>query len=322
MVTGASGFVGGHLVEALLADGQDVRCLLRQSSDTRWLEGLPVDRVTGSLEDPETLAAATSGVDTVYHLAAVTKAPDSETYYRVNAEGTARLAELCRRCATPPRFVYVSSTAAVGPGRPGKGVCEEDECNPVTDYGRSKLEGERELIKRANALPFVIVRPPAVYGPRDTDMFIFFQLVNRGIKPVLTGPERTLSVVFVKDLVRGIILAAKFAKDGETFHIAHDEPVTWETFADSVADVLEKNPVKVPIPPAVLWGAAALNEAGHRLLGKATIFNRQKVREMRQTSWVCDTSKSVERLGYRPAFSLKESVGITAEWYREHGWLK
>jgi len=314
--------VGGHLVEVLLADGQDVRCLLRQSSDTRWLEGLPVDRVTGGLEDIETLAAAAYGVDTVYHLAAVTKAPDSETYYRVNAAGTARLAELCRRRTTPPRFVYVSSTAAVGPGKPGEAVCEEDKCNPVTDYGRSKLEGERELIKRADVLPFVIVRPPAVYGPRDRDMFIFFQLVNRGITPVLTGPERTLSVVYVKDLVRGIVLAAKSAGNGETFHIAHDVPVTWETFAGAVAGALGKNPVKVPIPPAVLWGAAALNEAGHRLLGKATIFNRQKVREMRQTSWVCDTSKSMERLGYRPACSLEESIGTTAAWYRDHGWLK
>ncbi|UCE26711.1 MAG: NAD-dependent epimerase/dehydratase family protein [Candidatus Coatesbacteria bacterium] len=314
--------MGGHLVEALLADGQDVRCILRQSSDTRWLEGLPVDRVTGCLEDTETLAAATSGVDTVYHLAAVTKATNRETYYRVNAEGTARLAELCGRRTTPPRFVYVSSAAAVGPGKPGEAVCEEDECNPVTDYGRSKLKGERELIKRADVLPFVIIRPPAVYGPRDTDMFIFFQLVNRGIKLVLTGPERILSVIFVKDLIRGILLAAKAAEKSETFHIAHEKPVTWETFADAVAVALAKDPVKLPIPPAVLWGAAALNEVGHRLLGKATIFNRQKVREMRQTSWVCNTSRSMERLGYQSTFSLEKSIEITAEWYREHGWLK
>jgi dihydroflavonol-4-reductase len=310
------------MVEALLADGQDVRCLLRQSSDTRWLEGLPVDRVTGCLEDVETLAAATSGVDTVYHLAAVTKAPNRETYYRVNAEGTARLAELCGRRTTPPRFVYVSSTAAVGPSRPGNAVCEEDECKPVTDYGRSKLEGEREVAKRADRLPFAIVRPPAVFGPRDRDMFIFFQLINRGVKPVLTGPERILSVIFVKDLVKGILLAGKSDKVNETFHIAHDEPVTWETFADTVADVLGKNPVKVPVPPAVLWGAAAFNELGHALLGKTTIFNRQKVREMRQTSWVCDTGKSIKSLGYKPDFTLWESVEITGRWYREHGWLK
>jgi nucleoside-diphosphate-sugar epimerase len=314
--------LGGHLVEALLADGQDVRCLLRESSSTRWLEGLAVDRVTGRLEDSETLAAAASGVDTVYHLAAVTKASDRKTYYRVNAQGTARLAEVCRRRPTPPRFVYVSSTAAVGPSRPGKAVCERDECKPLTDYGRSKLEGERELIKRADALPFVIVRPPAVYGPRDADMFIFFRLVNRGIKPVLTGGERVLSVIFVKDLIKGLILAGKSDIVNETFHVAHDQPVTWETFADTIAEILGKNPIKIPVSPTVLWTAAALNEIGYRLAGKTTIFNRQKVREMRQTSWVCDTGKSADVLGYKPTYSLRESLEITAQWYRENDWLK
>jgi nucleoside-diphosphate-sugar epimerase len=314
--------VGGHLVEALLADGQDVRCLLRQSSNTRWLEGLPVDRVTGRLEDVEALAASASGVDTVYHLAAVTKAPDRETYYRVNAEGTARLAEVCGRRATPPRFVYVSSTAAVGPSRPGDAVCEEDECNPVTDYGRSKLEGEREVAKRADRLPFAIVRPPAVFGPRDRDMLSFFWFVNRGIKPVITGPERILSVIFVKDLVRGILLAGKSNALNETFNIAYDEPVKWGEFTDTIAEVLGKKTIRIPVPPAVLWGAAAVNEFGNALLGKTTIFNRQKVREMRQVSWVCDTGKSLRTLGYKPEFTLRESIEITARWYQENGWLR
>jgi nucleoside-diphosphate-sugar epimerase len=153
-------------------------------------------------------------------------------------------------------------------------------------------------------------------------MLSFFRLANRGIKPVLTGPERILSVIFVKDLVKGILLAGKSNAVNETFNIAHDEPVTWGEFADIIAEVLGKKTIRVPVPPRILWGAAAVNEFGNALLGKTTIFNRQKVREMRQISWVCDTGKSMRTLGYKPEFTLRESIEITARWYQENGWLR
>jgi len=322
LVTGANGFIGSHLVEALLADGCDVRCLLRPTSDRRWLEGLECEELFGSLEDEESLARAVEGVDVVYHNAGATKARKAETLYRVNAGGTANLADACLACSTPPRFVYVSSQAAAGPCREGDALREDDACRPMSDYGRSKLEGERALKKRAAGLPFVIMRPSAVYGPRDTEVLLYFKFINRGIEPALGWDDRYVSLCYVSDLVDALLSAGGGAGAlGEAYFIAHDEVWNWRGISREVAAALGVKTFPVRVPKAVLFGAATVAELAATLTGTVAILNRERVRVIMEELWICDANRAKRELGFSPRVGFAEGARLTTTWYRQQGWL-
>lgn len=322
LVTGANGFIGSHLVEALLAEGHAVRCLLRPASDRRWLAGLDYEEALGSLLEEETLARAVEGVDVVYHNAGVTKTRKAETFYRVNAGGTANLADACRARPTPPRFVYVSSQAAAGPCRETEALREEDACRPMSDYGRSKLEGERALKKRAADLPFVVIRPSAVYGPRDTEILLYFKYINRGIEPVLGWDDRYLSLCYVRDLVDALLSAGGGAgKLGEAYFIAHDEVWNWRGISREVAAALGVKTLPVRVPKAVLFGAATVAELAGTLTGKLGTLNRERARTMMEGLWVCDVHKAKAELGFSPRVGFAEGARLTTAWYRQQGWL-
>ncbi|MRR08798.1 NAD-dependent epimerase/dehydratase family protein, partial [bacterium] len=181
LVTGAAGFIGSHLVEDLLRRGHRVRCLVRKTSDLRWLAGPDIDLRYGSLDDLESLQAASRDVDYLYHLAGAVKARDPREFRRHNTEGALNLARAALAAAPRlKRFLFASSQAAAGPAacldRP---VCEVDGCRPVSDYGKSKLLAERRLMELSPQLPLTIVRPSSVYGPRDTEIFMYFQWIYR-----------------------------------------------------------------------------------------------------------------------------------------------
>jgi dihydroflavonol-4-reductase len=322
LVTGANGFIGSHTVEALLARGDDVRCLLRPTSNRRWLEGLSYEAVLGTVDDRSSLASAVAGADVVYHCAGATKARKAESLYRVNAEGTANLADACLAQPSPPLLVYVSSQAAAGPCYASGARREVDECVPVSHYGRSKLEGERALERRGADLPFVIVRPSAVYGPRDTEMLLFFKFVNKGIEPALGWNDRYLSLCYVDDLVDAIMLAGREAKArGQVYFVAHDEVWDWRGVSRAAAAALGVKTRAVRVPKAVLFGAATIAELAATLSGKVATLNRERARVMMEELWVCDISKAREELGFAPRVGFAEGASLTAAWYREQGWL-
>lgn len=201
LVTGANGFVGSHLVEALLHRGYRVRCLVRKTSNLRWLSGLNVEYVYCDIAEKDSLRDAVRGVDFVFHCAGLTKARNREEYFKANAEGTKNLVEVClKHNPELKRFVYVSSQAAVGPGSDEKPLNEEAPCRPVTHYGESKLEGEKIVLAYVSRLPITIVRPPAVYGPRDTDILGFFKVANSRFRVSFGLGQSFLSLVYVKDL--------------------------------------------------------------------------------------------------------------------------
>ncbi|MEE9455880.1 MAG: NAD-dependent epimerase/dehydratase family protein [bacterium] len=322
LVTGANGFIGSHLVEALLSRGDDVRCLLRPTSDRRWLEGLDYEEAPGALDDEGSLARAVAGVDVVYHCAGATKARKAESLYRVNAEGTANLADACSARPTPPSLVYVSSQAAAGPCGADGGRREADECVPVSHYGQSKLEGERALQKRAADLPFVIIRPSAVYGPRDTDMFLFFKFINKGVEPALGWDNRYLSLCYVGDVVDALLLAGRNKRArSEVYFVAHDEVWDWRGVARAVAAALGVKTRTVRVPKVVLFGAATIAELASTLSGKVATLNRERARVMLEEFWVCDISKARKELGFIPRVGFAEGAKLTTAWYREQGWL-
>jgi nucleoside-diphosphate-sugar epimerase len=323
LVTGGSGFVGSHLVEGLLDRGYRVRCLVRRTSNLRWLAGLDVEYVYGDVVEKNSLEGVVKDMDLIFHCAGLTKAKNREEYFRANAEGTKNVVEGCLKINRGiQRLVYISSQAAVGPGDDKEPLNEEAPCQPVTDYGESKLEGEENVLQHVSELPITVVRPPAVYGPRDTDVLGFFKVANRGFRISFGRGVSYLSLVYVKDLIDGIILAAENPKSiGETYFVADDSVYSWPEAFKVIAKVLNKRTMPLKIPKSPVFLLAFISESFSKLLGRTAVFNTQKAREITQRYWILDVSKAKAELGFSPEYDLERGAEETVKWYKEQGWL-
>jgi len=323
LVTGASGFIGSALTEKLVAQGARVKCLVRKTSNRQWLAHLPIEFVDGDLFSGEALDHALAEVSHVFHLAGVTKARHRDDYFRANTEGTKNLLEAAARTGKQvQRFVYVSSQAAAGPSMNGKAVTEADTPHPVSIYGESKLGGEKACAAMGNKLPWTIVRPPAVYGPRERDIFTYFQQVDRGFRLQLGSEARWVSIVHVDDLVRGMLAVAEHAASaGETYFVANAAPCEWSHLGEIIAEALGRKTMQVTLPT---WSAsvlAAASEALSLLTRKPPLLGFDKIRELQQPGWVCSAEKIAAQVGFRCEVSLEKGMAQTAAWYREHKWL-
>jgi len=323
LVTGGTGFIGSHLTEALIRKGVQVRCLLRKTSDLKWLKGLPVEFVPGDCNEKASLAEAVKGVDWVFHLAGATKAIKEETYFEVNGLGTENLIQACLE--NNPRiqkFIYISSQAAAGPSSNGIDKKESDPCEPVSFYGRSKRRGEESILTRAQKLPALILRPSAVYGPRDKDFLALFKCLSRRIKPCLTGRQQRLSLCYVKDLVQGMLLALETqAKSGEIFFLSDGHDYRMEDVGDILAQAMGITALRIRIPERMVVGIACFSEYLSKMLGRPFLLNQDKAEEIVQKEWVCDITKARTLLGFEPRVPLSEGAGLTFEWYKKEKWL-
>lgn len=322
-VTGANGFVGSHLVDGLLGRGYEVRCLVRKTSNLRWLSGLNVEYAYCNIAEKESLKDAVESVDFVFHCAGLTKARNREEYFRANAEGTGSLIHAClQNNPKLKRFVYVSSQAAVGPGTDGRLLDEQAPCQPITYYGESKLEGEKIVLGHVSELPITIVRPPAVYGPRDTDILSFFKVANNRFRVSFGLGQSFLSLVYVKDLADGIIMAAESVRSaGQTYFIADDTVYSWKEAFEIMGRVLDKRLVPLRIPRSLVFFLAFISQNVSGLAGKPAVFNVQKAREITQKYWGLDVSKAKSDLGFSPKYDLAKGAEETIKWYRKEGWL-
>mgnify|MGYP005837593337 FL=1 len=322
-MTGGTGFIGSHLVEALVQRGDQVRCLVRNPSDLKWLKGLPVEVVQGNCNDKSSLKAAVAGVDQLFHLAGVTKAVDEKTYFEVNARGTDNLVHAClEHNPHLQKFIYLSSQAAAGPCHDGGPKKETDPCEPVSPYGQSKRMGEDLALAHAHDLPLLILRPCAVYGPRDRDIYTFFKLLSKKIKPCFYRQEQHVSLCFVGDIVQAIFLASERKEaNGEIFFLSDGQDYRMEEVSDIFASIMRVNPVCIPVPEWMIYGVASLSEYFSKLTRKPALLNRGKVEEMIQKNWVCDITKARTVLGFKPQVSLTEGARLTFEWYKKENWL-
>lgn len=322
LVTGGRGFIGSFLVEKLLETGYEVRCLLR-SEKPGWLAGLRYEWCPGDLSDGAALERAVDGVDYVFHVAALTKSHSKRILYQVNVGGTEQLLRAMRRMGTDPkRFVLISSQAAAGPSASGQPVTEADPPQPVSAYGMSKLKAEQIVTEFGSSIPFTIIRPPTVYGPRDVDVYQYFKYASRGWLPVLSGGPRYLSAVYVKDLVEGIVLAAENqSATGQTYFLCNDDFYSWEQFGEIVASVLGVKTRKMLIPVPLVYVVSLVFELAAKVSRRATLFNFDKFREFAATHWICSNAKAQQELNFQCHHSLEAGVRETALWYEKEGWL-
>lgn len=323
LVTGGTGFIGRNLVEALLQRGHEVTCLVRNTSDIHALQKPHVRLVIGAMNDRDSIREAVRGVQTVYHLAGRIKAARREHYVQVNQAGTRLLLEVLAE--TNPelrRFVHMSSLAAAGPGTGNRGLNEEDKPNPISWYGESKLLSEQEVMQFSHAFPVTILRPSAVYGPYDAETLLAFRMIKRGCLFTPGRLIRRFSLIHVHDLASVCIQAGNCATpSGSIYFVSRPEVYTWEDIGRAIAQSLGKHYRQLSFPQ---WLAEAIGGAGDlwaKVTGRAATLNSQKVRELLQTSWICDSSKAFAALGFRPATDLARGINETVRWYQSRGWL-
>lgn len=318
-LTGGTGFVGSHVADALVAAGFRVRALVRRPDDVGWLKGTGVELVKGDVRDAATLPALVAGASAVVHVAGKTSARSEAEYMAANAGGTQNVADAVRSHAPDAHVVHVSSQAVAGPSLGGSAVKTSDEPRPVSSYGRSKRAGEEAL--RRSGVPFTILRPCGVYGPRETAIRDLFVAASRGFVPVLAGGRPRIHLVYGPDVAAAVVGALSRGPRGETFFVAHPEVLDYGSIANILAELPSRRPLRVPIP------AAAVRSAGHiagalSLFGKGPpVFNREKADEMLQTAWLCDVSEAQVALGQPFRTDFRTGSRLTWNWYLERGWV-
>lgn len=321
-VTGATGFVGAHLVDALLARGDDVRCLVRRPELAQGMgwTGRPVTLIRGDLDNAAALREGCRGADAVFHVAGRITARSADEYMATNRDGTANALEAALE-ARAGRFLLVSSLAVGGPAAPGAPIDEARPPAPVTDYGRSKLAAE--VLVKAMPLPWTIVRPPVVYGERDRATLKIFQVVRWGVAPVFGDGSQELSVIHVADLARALIAAATSPETaGRVYYAAHPAATTSRDLALGCARALGARRTRVvPLPRALtrglLWSVGTLAHAA----GRATLLSADKAAEYLAPAWTCTSAALTRDAGWRADIGLEEGLRRAATWYREVGWL-
>lgn len=318
-VTGGTGFVGAHVVRALLTRGDDVTCLVRRPPPAAALAWSRVRVVQGDLDDLAALRDGCAGADIVYHVAGRITARNAAQFMAINRDGTANVLEAAGD-APPRRFVLVSSLAAAGPTVPGHPIEESRSPAPVTDYGRSKLAAE--VLVRAMPFPWTIVRPPVVYGEWDRGLLRVFKLVHRGVAPVFGDGSQELSVIHGEDLAHALIAAATTpAAAGRVYFAAHPAPITSRALALAVGRTLGTRPVVVPIPAPLARGLLWTVGTAARLTGRSTILSADKANEFLAPAWTCRADALARDTGWRARVDLESGLRRTAQWYREQGWL-
>jgi dihydroflavonol-4-reductase len=323
LVTGATGFVGSHLVEKLRSRGEAVRCLVRAgtASPGAHTARLPagIETAPANLTTGDGLDRALDGANIVIHLAGVTKSLDAAGYFTGNALPTETLARAL--AGRPIRLVYVSSLAAIGPSLDGTPVAEDASPHPVSSYGRSKLKAEG--IVRSLLPNTVILRPPVVYGPRDTAVFQILKAVARGLVVEIAGGERWFSAIYVEDLVEGLWSAASAPQTaGRAYFLAHPAPVTWRQFGAVAAQIMDRRPRTLRVPIYAANSAAFFSEMWSRITRNPAMISREKIAEACCRFWTCNPARAAAEFGFEAPTPLAAGLAKTLAWYKETGWLK
>lgn len=321
LVTGANGFVGSHICEAFLAAGFGVRALVRKTSDLTNIKELPINLVYGDICTPATLVSAVQGVVAVINNAGLVKTNNPGDFLNVNSGGTENILVASRANPKLNKLVHISSTAACGPAPDSNPINEDYPPGPLTAYGRSKLEAEKVVLAHKDAIPSIILRPCAVYGPRDKEMLSIFKAIKFGIRPHFGSGENYINFTYVKDLAQAVVRSITASvPSGSIFFVAEKKSYSYSQVGTIIGEILGKKTMDVRIPNSILGLAGKVSERVARLSGKPSVFTGDKAREMVQKYWLFDTSKIERELDF-VGTDFAVGAAETIRWYKEHGWL-
>ncbi|MCF8241187.1 MAG: NAD(P)-dependent oxidoreductase [Melioribacteraceae bacterium] len=324
VVTGANGFVGSHLADYLLEQGHEVRCLIRKTSDRKWLKDKPFKIYDCGLFDKVGMKEVLKDANYLFHVAGVVKAKTEEEYYNGNVKTTENLLHVLAE-VNPGinRIVIVSSQTACGPSPSEHEPCNEETVpHPITRYGKSKYEQERLALNFKDKLPISIVRPPAIFGERDTEIYLVFKTYKAGLMTLIGFDEKKVNLVHVADLVEGIYLTAITDKaEGQIYFIGSENSYTWGEVAEQMHKSIGKKAINLRLPHSLVYTVAGIAQFFAMFSSKAATFNIEKARDFVQSFWTIDVSKAKQDLGYTQKVSLEEGIKRTVDWYREMKWL-
>ena len=322
LVTGSTGFIGSHLVDSLIKKKYKVYCLIRKSSNLKWIKDRNVELITGSYWDKASLSRAVKGMDYIFHVGAVIDAMEWDTFYKVNVEGTVNLLNVCAEVnPNLKKFVFVSSIAAAGPAKERKPVKESDACHPVSLYGKSKCLAEEAVARFFDKLPIVIIRPTNVLGPRQRQLYSSLKLARKRIIPLLGNGDKQTSLVFVQDVVQALLLAAEKKNiRGRTYFVSDGKAYSWRDILKFITKELNLSIViKIPFP--VLMVIAFLNEMIAKVTGGSPLVTRKGILSVRNNYWLHDISLIRKELGFSPGIRFEEGMRDIIDWYKDKNLL-
>lgn len=327
LITGASGFVGRHLVQLATARGFTVLALVRKTSDITFIKHAGATILYGDLGSTRSVLKVLNDLDTkgqtpdyIIHAAALTKARSEKDFFDTNTKSTLHILAAVERSGTRlKKFVFISSLAASGPEGLGKTI-EKNQERPVTSYGRSKLQAER-IVRSFGNIPHIVLRPTAVYGPGEKDLLSVFKLVNSGINPALGFNRQELTFIYVKDLAELILAAATSGHANKTYFITDNAIYSKTEFGATIARSLEKKVMNITLPLPLVKGISFFAHTVSGILGKQSVLNPEKYRELTAQSWNCNVADTFGELNYRPAYSLEEGIRETVRWYKQNQWI-
>jgi len=324
------------LASALLQRGNEVKCLVRPTSNSQHLDKIGAQLVEGDVTSPESVRAAVKDVDYVYHLAGAVKALTPSQMWKANSTGTQTVVDACSARTTPPTLLYVSSIAAAGPTSSDQPKRECDPCRPVSRYGRTKRRGEVAAAKVADRLPVTIVRPPIVFGPGDGATLALFRPIRKhGVLTVPGSRKHKYSFIHSDDLVDALIVSAEsgrriaFPDDGTEgfgqgcYFVGYDPPVTYVDFGNVVAQVVGRERVRsVRVYKYLVRFGGRIVDIYAQVRRQPQVFSFDKAKEAVAGSWICSSDLIETECGFQPARSFEERISETADWLFEHGWLR
>lgn len=327
LITGATGFIGGFIVDEALSRGMQVWVAVRPTSSRKYLSDPRIQFLELNLSDKEQMKRQMDGLrfDYVVHAAGATKCLHAEDFFRSNTEGTKNLVQALMELQMPlKRFVFVSSLSVYGPvaeQQPYREICGNDTPQPNTAYGRSKLAAE-QYIESIEGLPYVILQPTGVYGPRERDYFMMAKSIKSHTDFSVGYKPQDLTFVYVLDVVQAIFLALDCQKTGGKYMLSDGEVYSSRTFSDLIHRELG-HPWLLRIK-APIWLLRIITFCGEhigRMTGKISALNNDKYNIMKQRNWRCDIKPAMSELGYKPKYQLDEGVRLTIKWYKENNWL-
>jgi nucleoside-diphosphate-sugar epimerase len=322
LLTGATGFVGSHIADGLIETNHKVICTVRETSNLKWIKNLPLECIYGDLNNENFLEKIVEDVDVVVHCAGIVRALTKDEYFKVNVENTKNLCRaILKKNPNLKKIVFISSQAAMGSSPIGTIRKRSDVPEPVSDYGLSKIEAEKVLMEiLRDRVPYTIFRPASIYGPRDKDIFIFFNLVHYHLRPV-TVKKRFLQLVYVKDVVKSVLSSFENrSTDNNIYYLANSSKYTWADIGKIISSSVGVKTIPIPVPDFVFKIVGYIMDNLSHITKKTAVLNKQKVIEMLQDYWVADTIPAEKDLNIKFT-RLEVASEITYNWYLENGWF-